>query len=225
MNYCGISPEARLLLSENRFRDSRDFYEEHKEQIKESCTVPMRQIASFFGNQFTSLDPLICTDPVKMVSRVRRDTRFTKDQHLYRENMWVMFMRPKQEWQHYPCMWFEFTPRNYSLGIGLFWQTPALLEYYRKGIREHTEEFIRAVESCESVGAVIDSEQYKKSKDGCPKGLEKYYNSKSVYFCIYSDKLSDLEDETIINKLSRYYCAFAPMYKFLLSVSDEFLSK
>ena len=225
MKFDGISAEARLLLSENRFRDSKDFYDENKEKIKQSATIPMRQIAAIIGEQLSSVDPLMNTDPVKMVSRVRRDTRFTRDQHLYRENMWVMFMRSKYDWPQYPCMWFEFTPRSYSLGVGLFMQTPSLLEYWRRTIRENTDEFRKAVRSVEKTGAVIDAEQYKKPKEGCPEGLEKYYNCKSVYWIIYSQNLSELEDETIINKLLDYYSAFVPMYKFMLKVSDAFTSE
>ena len=225
MKFEGISSEARLLLAENRFRDSKDFYEENKEKIKQSATIPMRQIAAVIGEQLSAADPQMCTDPVKMVSRIRRDTRFTRDQHLYRDNMWIMFMRSKYDWPQYPCMWFEFTPKSYSLGIGLFMQTPALLEYWRRAIRENPDEFRKAVESVENTGAVIDGEQYKRPKEGCPEGLERYYNCKSVYFIIYSENLIELEDETIINKLIPLYSAFIPMYKFMLGVSDRFTSE
>lgn len=223
VKFSGISAEARLLLAENRFRDSRDFYEENKERIKEIAVEPMRQLAGILGNELSVIDPFMNTIPSKMVSRVRRDTRYTKDKHLYRENLWVMFMRPKHEWPHYPCMWFEFTPRAYSLGIGLFYQTPGLLEFWRKAIRENTEEFRLAAEACEKTGAVIDGECYKKPKDGCPEGLEKYYNCKSVYFMISSGNLTDLEDETIIKKLRKYYRGFTPMYEFMLQVADAYV--
>lgn len=223
VGFSGIFPEARMLLAENRFRDSRDFYEENKERIKEIAVEPMRQIAGILGNELSALDPYMNTVPTKMVSRVRRDTRYTKDQHLYRENLWVMFMRPKHEWPHYPCMWFEFTPRAYSLGIGLFCQTPGLLEFWRKGIRENPEAFCEAVAACEKTGAVIDTDCYKRPKEGCPEGLEKYYNCKSVYFMIASENLTDLEDETIIKKLKKYYKGFSSMYEFMLQVADAYV--
>ncbi len=225
MKFDGITAEARLLLSENRFRDSKDFYDENKEKIKQSAVVPMRQLAAIIGEQLSAADPQMVTDPVKMVSRIRRDTRFTKDRHLYRENMWAMFMRSKYDWPQYPCMWFEFTPDSYSLGVGLFMQTPALLEYWRKAIRENPEEFRKAVKSVEKTGAFIDGERYKKLKEGCPDGLEKYYNCKNVYFIDYSENMKDLEDDTIIKKLLSYYSAFTPMYKFMLGVSDRFTSE
>ena len=43
-NFNGITPKAIELLSENRFNDSKAFYEEHKEELKQLATIPMRQI-------------------------------------------------------------------------------------------------------------------------------------------------------------------------------------
>lgn len=80
----------------NRFNDSKAFYEENKEKIKANMTVPMRQIAASLSDMMLDIDPFMNTIPTKMVSRVRRDTRYTHDKHLYRENMWIMFMRPKK---------------------------------------------------------------------------------------------------------------------------------
>lgn len=59
-------------------------------------TVPMRQIAASLSDMMLDIDPFMNTIPTKMVSRVRRDTRYTHDKHLYRENMWIMFMQPEK---------------------------------------------------------------------------------------------------------------------------------
>lgn len=110
-DFKGITQDALFLMQLNRFNDSKAFYEENKEKIKANMTVPMRQIAASLSDMMLDIDPFMNTIPTKMVSRVRRDTRYTHDKHLYRENMWIMFMRPKKEWHMYPCMWFEVTPR------------------------------------------------------------------------------------------------------------------
>lgn len=47
-NYKGIKPEIIELLSINRFNDSKAFYEEHKEELKQGATVPMRQWCSIY---------------------------------------------------------------------------------------------------------------------------------------------------------------------------------
>ncbi len=225
MKYDGITRESLFLLADNRFRDSKAYYEEHKEAIKSGVTVPMRQIAGIIGEELISVDPLMNSIPTKMVSRVRRDTRYTKDKSLYRENMWIMFMRPKHDWVGYPCMWFEVTPREYSLGVGFYGDEPGLLETFRKNLRERPEEFRKAADKCVKIGSVFFKRQYKRPFPGCPEGLEEYYNAKDVGFISFSGNLDDLKDERIIEIIRGYFQAYIPMYKFLLSVSDEYYSK
>ena len=127
------------MMADNRFRNSKAYYDEHKEELKAKMTVPMRQIAGILGEELLSLDPFMNTVPTKMVSRIRRDTRYTKDKSLYRENMWIMFMRDKHQWRGYPCMWFEVTPTAYSYGVGFFGDEPGLMAEFRKHLRENSE--------------------------------------------------------------------------------------
>lgn len=225
MEYKGITRDALFLLADNRFRDSKAFYEEHKEEIKANVTVPMRQLAGIIVEDLLSVDPLMNSIPTKMVSRVRRDTRYTKDKRLYRENMWIMFMRPKHEWRGYPCMWFEVTPAGYSLGVGFYGDEPGLLETYRKALRERPDEFKKAVKKCEMTGAMMFRNSYKRPFPGCPEGLEEYYNLKDVGFMVCFGELEDLESDKIIEIMREIYKAYTPMYKFLLDVSDEYFSK
>lgn len=225
MEYKGITRDALFLLADNRFRDSKAFYEEHKEQIKNSVTVPMRQLAGIIGEELLAVDPLMNTIPTKMVSRVRRDTRYTKDKSLYRENMWIMFMRPKHEWRGYPCMWFEVTPRDYTMGVGFFGDEPGLLETFRKHLRERPAEFKKAADMCIKAGSYLMKNSYKRPFPGCPEGLEEYYNSKGIGFITFPGQTEDLEDDKIIEIMRGTFKAYTPMYKFLLSVSDEYFSK
>ena len=225
MEYKGITREALFLLADNRFRDSKTFYEEHKEEIKSSVTVPMRQIAGIIGEELLAIDPLMNTIPTKMVSRVRRDTRYTKDKKLYRENMWIMFMRPKKEWHGYPCMWFEVTPMGYSMGVGFYGDEPGLLETYRKALRERPDEFRKAIKSVNKTDSMMFKNKYKRPFPDCPEGLEEFYNLKDVGFIKYSGELEHLESEIIIDIIREVFNAYIPMYKFLLNVSDEYFSK
>ncbi len=225
MEYKGITRDSLFMLADNRFRDSKAYYEEHKEEIKSNVTVPMRQLAGIIGEELLAVDPLMNTIPTKMVSRVRRDTRYTKDKSLYRENMWIMFMRDKHEWRGYPCMWFEVTPREYTLGVGFYGDESGLMATYRKALRERPDEFKKAVKSCLKAGAMFSSRKYKRPFPDCPEGLEEFYNAKNFFFIAYEQNLEDLEDNKIVEIMRGTYKAYTPMYKFLLSVSDEYFSK
>jgi len=55
-------------MAQNRFENSKAFYEEHKQELKDGFTVPLRQIAMALGGKVFELDDMIVTDPVRMVS-------------------------------------------------------------------------------------------------------------------------------------------------------------
>ncbi len=225
MEYNGISRDTLFLLADNRFRNSKDFYEEHKEEIKAGIIIPLRQIAGIIGEDMIKLDPLMNTNPVRMVSRVRRDNRYTKDKSLYRDNLWVMFMRDKHKWQNYPCFWFEVTQETYNIGIGIFGDDRGVMDCLRKNIRENTDEFKKAVTKCEKTGALLYGDSYKRMPEGCPRGMEPYYNKKHFGFIAFSGDLDDLANENIIDIIRGYYKAYSPLYTFLLKVADEYFSE
>ena len=68
-NFKGIKPESIELLCLNRFNDSKEFYEEHKLELKEGITVPMRQIVLDLSGLMYEIDDKMFTDPVRCVSR------------------------------------------------------------------------------------------------------------------------------------------------------------
>lgn len=225
MPYNGIMAEAMWLLAQNKFENSKLFYEEHKEEIKAGVTIPLRQIAGELSPLMYEIDEMMNLDPVRMVSRVRRDTRFSKNKNLYRDNLWVMFQRPKREWQFHPCMWFEVSQDSFSYGIGNYETTPAMMEIYRQHLVKYEQEFLEAIKSIRKTGAQFHCESYKKPKGGNPSpGVLPYYNVKNMCFIKHRIDFKTLETDEIITQLQEEYKAFAPMYKFLLRVSDEYVS-
>ncbi|MEI6579971.1 MAG: DUF2461 domain-containing protein [Eubacteriales bacterium] len=223
-NYDGIPSETFWLLGQNKFNNSKEFYEANKVNIKRFALQPMQQIAQIIAEDMTKIDDKMNLIPTKMVSRIRRDTRFSRDKGLYRENIWIMFMRPKAEWPTYPCFWFEIQPQGYSYGVSCFETTPRFMELYRKILLERQDEFLTAVKRAESAGAIFYSDNYKKEKNSdVPEKLKKYYNVKSMYFMVKASNLSVLGSDKIITELKAAYTELAPMYQFLKFVADEYI--
>lgn len=222
MRYNGITGDTLFLAAQNKFENSRDFYEAHKEELKQGFTIPLRQIAEHVINEIIDIDDKMMTDPVKMVSRFFRDTRFSRYKNLYRDNLWVMFMRNKHEWQYYPCMWFEVTQEYWSYGVGMFTVDAAYLELYRKALIERPQEFLKAVKDVESTGAVYCPDFYKKHKPGDPiPEIEPYYDIRNMHFIRQRTDFKTLESEALLDELTVAYKKFSGMYTFLKKVADE----
>ncbi len=226
MPFRGFDRDTFLLLAENKFNDSKPFYESVKDRIKQKAILPMREICADLADQLFELDDQMNLVPVKMVSRIRRDTRRAKSKEMYRENVWAMFMRHKYEWSYQPCMWFEVMPGGYSMGVGVYDADTAYLERYRAAILAQPDVFRQAVKRAHSVGAVESLDRYKKDKPGdVPKDLRPYYQARSLYFIRYSNNMEPLFDGSVLDELRAGVAAFAPMYRFLLGVMETTIAE
>ncbi len=222
-NFTGIKPESIELLSLNRFNDSKSFYEEHKQQLKDGVTVPMRQIVLDLSDLMCEIDPLADLNPVYAVSRIRRDTRRTKSKMLYRENLWLMLRRNKFQYPSAPSFWFEFSPYGYVYGLGMWADRQAVTDYVRRKIIAQPDRWLSAVEGAKKGGKMRYSpyEFFKRDRiPGCPDELKEYVNSKSYEFVHMGSDLKRLQDKTIILELRRALKSAAPLYKFLTEAYD-----
>ena len=224
----GFDKNIFMLLELNKFNNSKDFYESVKEEIKQGAIVPMRKLASDLSDELYSIDNKMNLIPSKMVSRIRRDTRFSKNKQMYRSNVWCMFMRDKHTWEYQPCMWFEMFTESYDYGIGTFRTDAKYLECFREFLTENQQEFRNALRNIEITNAEVFIESYKKDKPGIEKiddDLKKFYNAKNFFF-IYNDAdMSKLIDGTIKQELIYAIRAFTPMYSFLLKITEKLYEK
>ena len=227
-NFKGFDPDGFMLLELNKFNDSKDFYETVKEDIKAKIITPMRQLALDLSDELLNVDEKMVLIPTKMVSRIRRDTRYSKNKEMYRSNVWCMFMRNKHEWRFMPCMWFEVFPDHYSYGVGLFHAQPSDLEVFRSYLSENRDEFRYALRQMYIVGALPFIDSFKKDKPGSDKiedDIKPYYNSRYFLFSYTGTDMQKLFDGSVEEELIYAIRAFTPMYKFLLKITDEIYEK
>lgn len=222
-NYTGISPKAIELLSLNRYNDSKAFYEEHKKELKEGATVPMRQLVLDLSDILCDMDPLMDTDPTYIVSRIRRDTRRTKNKLLYRENLWVMLRRNKFQYPFAPFYWFEFKPGAYAYGLGLWTARPVQFDEVRKLILKEPKRWLNAVEAAEKAGLDYACDEfYKKDRiPGAPAELRMYLNTKNAVFCTWKTDMETIATTKIVDDMRKMLKTSRPMYEFLIEAYDN----
>lgn len=221
-NFKGINPDAIMLLAENRFNNSKIFYDENKETLKKEITLPLYELINSLCDELYAIDREMCLIPSKMISRFRRDTRYSRDKSLYRENVWIMFMRNKHQWEHQPCMWLEFSPNGTDWGIGIFHCQPSVMECFRKHLDERGDEFLSAYRRIKKYGAEYDFDSYKKDRsEGKDQRLKDFYNARNLYFINHSASIEKIIDGSIENELRSWIKAASPMYKFLIGVMED----
>ena len=111
MSFEGLTLKAVRFLIENKINDNKSWYNEHKEEYKKYVYNPFSELVMELAPTMIEIDSQIITIPSKIISRVYRDIRFTKDKSLYRDNVWIVFLRDKSRMSTSSCFWFELNQR------------------------------------------------------------------------------------------------------------------
>ena len=226
-NFKGIKPESIELLCLNRFNDSKEFYEEHKLELKDGITVPMRQIVLDLSGLMYDIDDKMLTDPVRSVSRIYRDTRGNRSKIKYRENMWLMLRRYKKEYPSAPFFYFEFYPNSFGYGLAFWtWKQSAVKEVHNL-IIEHPGRWLDAVDACKQAGLTYDArDNYKKDMyPNAPKEIKPYLSAKNMEFSYSSFDMNRINSQSLIDELKLAFDLARPMYSFWADAYDNMLDK
>lgn len=217
-----ISPKALDFLSENHFRDSREWYEEHKSEYREYVVKPLAEIVTRVAEPLMKIDDrIMCVPKIGgSISRLFRDTRFSKDKTRYRDNAWVVFSRGKKD--GFPAYFFDFSPRGFVYGFGYYRISPDSLDIARKLILKDDEDYLEAKERLESqTEFVFGGDVYKRTRFPLAEEEKRLWLDHRNYDFVHNSNDFDLlfSDE-LVQKLISGYELLEPMYRFFMKVED-----
>ena len=219
MAFPGISAESLFLLAENRFQDSKAFYEEQKPLINKSVVHPLKQLVADLTPDMLAVDPQLGGH----VSRVRRDNRFTHDKSMYRENMWITFMRDKRAYDWcLPAFYLDFSVARAEWGLGFYSATPAVMRALRRRIEADISRAEAAVKSANEAGFQLGGNPYARprSTEETPELLRPFYDCRSVDLC-RTEAPDFVADGDLPDRLLAGFAALAPLYHLLMEAAEE----
>lgn len=211
-----ISEATLRFLTENMLQDSRTWFAEHKERYKALVEEPLLALSARIGPAMLEIDPLITVDPKRTLSRIWRDTRFTKDKTVYREVMWLIFRRGKG--MEYPSFFFEFSPAAFRYGIGYYHTPPGVMDVLRKRVLSEDKRYLAAQKAVDDLpGFHVDGDRYKRSRypDASPTQRE-WLERKGIAVLHNGSDPALLFSGTLHETLCEAFRGLAPVYRFLL---------
>lgn len=218
-----FTQEALDLLIENRQRDSKPFYEEHKPDFERLVREPMFHIIEEVVPVLRKCDPEIILAPKRQISRIRRDNRFTHDKSLYRASVWCWLGRDKREFEGYPSFFFEICPDYTWWGCGMYFAEPAMLESYRKMILDRDPLFLKVKEWYDGQKRFdYGAPDFKRTKyPNEPEDIRPWLDRKSIYLTHTEPDPAFAFGEKLIPTLKRDLPKLFDYYRFLGAAYDR----
>ena len=210
------------FLVENRFRNSKEWFQEHRDIYLGTVVQPLEALSISLAPTISAIDSLLITNPKKTVSRIYCDIRFSKEKLLYREEMWLSFRRDKKTFPNYPEFFFAISPNEFSYGCGYYAASADTMNAIRKLILKKDPKFLRARQAFEQQRHfIIDGPMYKKSKySDQADSLKNWLDRKSICFLYNSADFSELYSENLVSGIKDTFLRLKPIYEFFICAEN-----
>ncbi len=215
-----FSAQSFDFLMENRFNNSKEWFHEHKNIYDEFVLKPLSELATEMAPTIESLDPTIVTTPKinKVLSRIYRDTRFSKDKSLFRESVWLSFKKDKKEFRHYPEFFVVMNPQMLLYGCGYYYMMLETVKVMREMIEENHPAWQKALKAYENQNIfTLEGDMYKRTKyPDYPENIRNWLDRKCICCTKYSTDFDLVFSDKLGQKLCEDLVLMKDVYDFLV---------
>jgi len=219
----GFSPRTLKFLRGLKANNSKAWFQAHRTEYEEYVLLPLQNLVTDLVDFMLDIDPYFEITPAvnKTISRIYRDTRFSKDKLPFRSTVWFTFKNQKKDWTTHVCgYFFELSVNSYRYGIGFYNAAPAIMSRFREMIDENPKEFLRAISFfAKQKTFVLEGEKYKRIIDKTkPEKIQNWYQRKNVYL-VCNRKIDDtLFSSKLVDVLIYGFGLIAPFYLYLQKI-------
>ena len=224
--FTGFTQEAVDFLTDIRFNNNQAFYEANKQRYEQFVKRPLTALSDEMVPVIQEIDPRLDTRPARTMSRIRRDTRFTRDKSPFRDHVWLGWRYPHESRSEGFGMYWGFGPDWISWGCGSYGTDKPLMDALRLHIRREPEEVRAIFQNPEIKGRfVLDGESYKRIAvpDDVPEDLRGLYVKKGFSLEQLPDKKDWelLSSHAMADRLRRDLYAMAPLQQLMQRMRSQ----
>lgn len=219
MPFSGFPADGYRFLTELEFYNEKSFVDANRARYHSCVRDPMRALAARLSQTALEIDPLFNTDPTSIVSRLNRDTRFSKNKLPYRSSAWLCFKHRGVSTGECFGIYFEIRPEHYSYGVGVYAPNTEMMAQFRARILAKPTAFLEYAAKVELLGMQLEGEMFKRDRfKDADEQLKPYLNRKSLGWSFSSTELKRTMEAGIADDLIEAFNAIRPLYKLLCGI-------
>ena len=138
----GYSNETFEFFMAIRFNNNRPFFLDNRDWYLRAVREPSLALARELADTVEAIDPNLERRDHRVVSRINRDIRFSRDKSPYRDCCWLSFHHTGEDKGKLPGFYFEVRDSGGYYGMGFYRGNKALMDLIRKRILEKPREML-----------------------------------------------------------------------------------
>jgi len=218
----GFNGDLLSFCADIRFNNNKAFMDAHRKEYYQKVRDPYYAFIETLAPTMLQIDGDMEVRPHKCLSRINRDTRYSRDKSPYRDHHWVAFRLAAIPKDGMPMFWFEIRLESVSWGLGVWGENRNLMDALRRRMEADPGEMQRMLQLTNDAGFILDGDRWKKMKPpaGLPLSVASVYNLKTVYFEKQNIDPAWIFEPTIAQRVAKDFLALKPVWKLLRGLSD-----
>lgn len=227
-HFQGFSRKTFTFLRDLGQHNDKAWFTAHRSDYEQHVLAPLRDLVNDLADFMLGIDLSFEVAPMvgKTISRIYRDTRFSRDKSPFRDCMWITFKRSAHNWARYvPGYFLEINPTWYRYGLGFYDAAPDLMARFRQRIDENPDAFLKAIAWFGKQDTfTLEGERYKRplGRDK-PEPIRTWYRHKSFYLACNRQLDDAILSPALADRLREHFGLAAPLYRYIHRIAAEVL--
>lgn len=197
----GFSSSTIQFLKDLESNNYKEWFEDHRNIYEKELLNPFKELITVLTPAMFNIDSQFELRPHRVLSRIYRDTRFSKNKDPYKTSMWMNFQKSTTHWEDFPGFFMELNADNYFYGMGLFAPKKKTMDTIRDHITYDEDEFKKKTQELLKNGFLIGGETYKRTiTNNLSEYFQQWIQRKSLYVYkthpigpeVFSQKFADI---------------------------------
>jgi uncharacterized protein (TIGR02453 family) len=218
--FTGLPSEMIDFFLTLRFHNSPAFFEENRGLYQRVVQQPLRELAEALAPTMGEIDARLDTRPARVVSRIRRDTRFSHNKDPYRDHMWLAWRYAGEMASDAMGFYWEVSPDSSHWGFGYYGEYRPAMDRIRRRLLAKPGELLDLYGRCGVPEQFeLQGNAYKRMSvpTEVPEALHPLYIKKGFYLENTTDagNFDLLRSEALASRLREDFLRLAPLYRWM----------
>jgi uncharacterized protein (TIGR02453 family) len=215
--FSGFSQQTFAFFMEIAFHNTQKTMKDLRGVFEDHILDPLRALSRACEAKLFEVDPKMDFRPVMggTISRIRRDTRFSRNKDPYRDYMWLDFRRKNEDFHLGFC--YSISPRTSAVFMGMHEATTQARNAVRTYVMLHANRYKQLHAELLAKGYEFAGEDYKRSMSDAADADVRAFGQKRDFAYRRRIPLSDTMRPAFAEELQGYIEDLIPMYQFFRS--------
>lgn len=226
--FSGFTDETVRMLMDLKFHNYTSYFHENHDRYIKDVQQPFYELIQDLSETALAIDPQMEVRPHKCLSRIHRDTRFSKDKSPYRDHLWFLFRRKAEPREQSLNLFFEFGPDRLNWGMGFWGENRNAMDQFRRRMVAYPKQVLSVIHSMNmpSRHLSLDATYFKRldiPKD-IPNELVMWYPIRNMFICKEQVPYEAAFSSSLFTMIKEDYDTLEPLYRLLRGFCDTVIS-